>query len=74
MARCSSRKKGPVGRKAFNEMNRTSASTWGLDAHSRLAEPGFVDPSAGDYRLRPGSPARSLRADGGPVNAEMFWK
>lgn len=47
--------------------------TSGLDAHSRFADPQFVDPSQGDYRLGPKSPARSLRADGGPVGAERLW-
>lgn len=46
----------------------------GLDAHSRFAEPCFVDPVHGDYRLGPESPARRLRPDNGPVGAEMCWK
>lgn len=45
----------------------------GLDAHSRHADPGFVDPAAGDYRLRADSPARRLRPDGGPVGAEFLF-
>lgn len=45
----------------------------GLDAHSIFADPRFVQPSAGDYRLRPDSPARRLRPDGGPVGSELFW-
>jgi hypothetical protein len=45
-----------------------------LDAHSRFADPQFVDPAHGDYRPGPNSPARKLRADGGPVGAEMLWK
>lgn len=32
----------------------------GQDQGSRLADPGFVDPAAGDYRLRPDSPALKL--------------
>ncbi len=45
----------------------------GLDAHSIFADPRFVQPSAGDYRLSPESPLRRLRLDGGPVGAELFW-
>jgi hypothetical protein len=54
----------------FDEYRRTT----GLDAHSRFADPGFVDPSNGDYRPGPQSPARTLRLDGGPVGADMFWE
>jgi hypothetical protein len=46
----------------------------GLDAHSQFADPQFVDPAHGDYRPGPNSPARKLRADGGPVGSEMLWK
>ena len=46
----------------------------GLDAHSRFAEPQFVDAEGGDFRLRPESPARTLRPGGGPVGALMFWE
>ena len=47
--------------------------TTGLDAHSRFADPEFVDAPRGDYRLGPNSPARKIRTDGGPVGAEMLW-
>ena len=47
--------------------------TTGLDAHSVFADPRFVDPANGDYRLAPDSPARKLRQDGGPVGAESLW-
>ncbi len=46
----------------------------GLDAHSVFADPRFVCPAEGDYRLAPDSPARTLRPDGGPVGATMFWE
>jgi hypothetical protein len=54
----------------FDEYRQTTK----LDAHSQFVDPGFVDAAKGDYRLRPDSPARKLRPDGGPVGAEMLWK
>ena len=47
--------------------------TTGLDAHSRFADPKFVDAANRDYRLAPDSPARSIRPEGGPVGAESLW-
>ncbi len=47
--------------------------TTGLDAHSRFAEPQFLDPDGGDYRLAPDSPARCVGPDGRPVGAVMLW-
>ena len=47
--------------------------TTGLDAHSRFADPKFIDPARGDYRLAPDSPARKIRPDGGPVGSETLW-
>jgi hypothetical protein len=32
----------------------------GVERHSLVADPGFLDPEAGDYRLAPDSPARRL--------------
>ena len=32
----------------------------GLDRHSLTADPQFVNPAAGDYRVRPGSPAETI--------------
>jgi len=47
--------------------------TTGLDAHSRFADPKFVDAAHRDYRLAADSPARSIRPNGGPVGAESLW-
>ena len=47
--------------------------TTGLDAHSRFADPKFVDAPVGDYRLGPDSPAREIRPDGGPIGATWLW-
>jgi len=33
----------------------------GLDQHSHIADPLFVDPEHGDFRLKPGSPAAKIR-------------
>jgi hypothetical protein len=45
--------------------------TTGLDDQSLFADPRFVDPANGDYRLSPNSPARTIRPDGGPIGAEF---
>lgn len=41
----------------------------GFDLHSVVAEPGFVDAEARDYRLTPDSPARKLQHEGSPAGA-----
>jgi len=38
-----------------------------------FADPGFIDVKAGDFRLSPESPARTVRTDGGVVGAESLW-
>jgi hypothetical protein len=59
------------GRKiaGFEEYRETT----GLDAHSRFADPKFVDAANGDYRPAPDSPARKIRPDGGPIGAAWLW-
>lgn len=47
--------------------------TTGLDPQSRFADPKFIDAGKGDYRPAPDSPARKIRADGGPVGVESLW-
>ena len=54
---------------SFEEYRETT----GLDAHSRFADPKFVDAAAGDYHLAPNSPAHTIRPDGGPVGAEFLF-
>ena len=41
----------------------------GMDAHSIVADPRFLNAAQGDFRLAPDSPARSLSTKGGPVGA-----
>ncbi len=49
-------------------------ATTGLDQHSIFADPAFLDPLRGDFRLSSESPARRIRPDGGPVGAESLWE
>ena len=42
-----------------------------LDAHSIVAEPGFLDVEGQDFRLSPASPARTVTADGAPAGARQ---
>jgi parallel beta helix pectate lyase-like protein len=41
----------------------------GQDAHSIAADPRFVSPLTGDFRLQPGSPALTADSDGGAAGA-----
>jgi hypothetical protein len=45
----------------------------GLDPNSVFADPRFLDPRQGDFRLSPSSPARRVRPDGAPIGAESLW-
>jgi hypothetical protein len=44
----------------FGEDDFSAWQAKGFDAHSRIADPRFVNPAAGDFRLKPDSPAFSL--------------
>ena len=45
----------------------------GLDPNSIFADPQFLEPHRGDFRLSPASPARRVRPDGAPIGAELLW-
>lgn len=46
-----------------------SYGTYGFDRHSFLADPGFLDPEKGDFRLRSDSPCRRAGKDGATLGA-----
>lgn len=46
--------------------------TRGKDRHSLIADPGFIDPANGDYRLKPDSPAYQLGFQ--PLNTQSAGK
>ena len=41
-------------------MNYDASLAAGFHSGSKLADPMFVNPAAGDYRLQPGSPAKAM--------------
>lgn len=55
----------PVGASEFRDHQQPR----GLDAHSILADPKFVDAGGRDYRVTNDSPVRTLRDDGLPAGA-----
>jgi len=48
------------GRHSFRQLTLDDWRGMGLDAHTQLADPMFVDRKKHDYRLQPDSPARAL--------------
>jgi hypothetical protein len=62
--------KGTIG-VAFGVERQKELSEWqaktGLDTHSIMAQPRFVNPQARDFRLTPDSPGRGAASDGGDI-------
>lgn len=48
------------GKVAFNGNSFAAWRRLGMDAHSRVANPGFRNPRGGDFRLKPNSPALKI--------------
>ena len=49
------------------EAHLSTERVHGIELHSRAADPGFVDPEAGDFRLAEGAPARELGISDDPA-------
>jgi hypothetical protein len=50
----------PGGRYSFRQLDLARWRRMGRDAHTKFADPLFVDRESHDYRLRPESPGRAL--------------
>lgn len=51
-----------------NETDRTRFAAHGVDAHSLVGNPRFVDPAAGDFRVKAGSPALAIGFQNFPMD------
>lgn len=54
---------------ACSEKDRMKFAAHGCDQHSIVADPGFLDPVNGDFRVRPDSPALRLGFQNFPMDA-----